>query len=153
MEIGCEKCAEEGADQMTSHGETSGSGLRIANAGRAIRHVFIRDFMVDCLIGVYDHEKEAPQRVRINLDLAVDEGEHPIIDDIRNVVSYETMANGILEIAGSGHVNLVETLAERIADMCFDDDRVGSVRVRVEKLDILKNAESVGVEIERFRKV
>ena len=51
----------------------------IANAGKALRHVFIRDFMVECLIGVYEHEKRSPQRVRINLDLAVDEGEHPII--------------------------------------------------------------------------
>ena len=126
---------------------------RIANAGNALRHVFIRDFMVDCLIGVYEHEKCSPQRVRVNLDLAVDEGEHPIIDDILNVVSYETMANGILAIADEGHVNLVETLAERIADMCFDDQRVDSVRVRIEKLDILENAGSVGVEIERFRKV
>ena len=126
---------------------------RIANAGQALRHVFIRDFMVECLIGVYEHEKRSPQRVRINLDLAVDEGEHPIIDDILNVVSYETMANGILAIADEGHVNLVETLAERIADMCFDDQRVDSVRVRIEKLDILENAGSVGVEIERFREV
>ena len=126
---------------------------RIANAGKALRHVFIRDFMVECLIGVYEHEKRSPQRVRINLDLAVDEGEHPIIDDILNVVSYETMANGILAIADEGHVNLVETLAERIAGMCFDDQRVDSVRVRIEKLDILENAGSVGVEIERFRKV
>ena len=126
---------------------------RIANAGKALRHVFIRDFMVECLIGVYEHEKRSPQRVRINLDLAVDEGEHPIIDDILNVVSYETMANGILAIDDEGHVNLVETLAERIAGMCFDDQRVDSVRVRIEKLDILENAGSVGVEIERFRKV
>ncbi len=126
---------------------------RIANAGKALRHVFIRDFMVECLIGVYEHEKCSPQRVRVNLDLAVDEGEHPIIDDILNVVSYETMANGILAIADEGHVNLVETLAERIADMCFDDQRVDSVRVRIEKLDIIENAGSVGVEIERFRKV
>ena len=126
---------------------------RIANAGKALRHVFIRDFMVECLIGVYEHEKRSPQRVRINLDLAVDEGEHPIIDDIRNVVSYETMANGILAIADEGHVNLVESFAERIADMCFDDKRVDSVRVRIEKLDILENVGSVGVEIERFRKV
>ena len=126
---------------------------RIANAGNALRHVFIRDFMVECLIGVYEHEKCSPQRVRVNLDLAVAEGEHPIFDDILNVVSYETLANGILAIADEGHVNLVETLAERIADMCFDDQRVDSVRVRIEKLDIIENAGSVGVEIERFRKV
>lgn len=138
---------------MTSNAGSSDVKPRIANAGRAIRHVFIRNFMVDCLIGVHEREKETTQRVRVNLDLAVDEGEHPIIDDIRNVVNYETMADGIRLIAGSGHMNLVETLAERVTAMCFEDSRVDSVRVRIEKLDILENAESVGVEIERFRKV
>ena len=63
------------------------------------------------------------------------------------------MANGIIEIAEEGHVNLVETFAERIVVMCLEDQRVDSARVRIEKLDILENAESVGVEIERFRKV
>lgn len=131
----------------------SSSTLRIADAKGMVRHVFIRDFMVECLIGVHDHEKHETQRVRVNLDLAVNEGEHPIIDDIRNVVNYETMADGIVRIAGEGHVNLVETLAERIAAMCLEDGRVDSARVRIEKLDILENAESVGVEIERFREV
>ncbi len=131
----------------------SATSLRIADANSAIRHVFIRDFMVEVLIGVHDHEKEQKQRVRVNLDLAVDEGEHPIIDDIRNVVNYETMALAIVSIAEEGHVNLVETFAERIAAMCLEDERVDSARVRIEKLDILENAESVGVEIERFREV
>jgi len=127
--------------------------LRIADADNATRHVFIRDFMVECLIGVHEHEKQRKQRVRVNLDLAVNEGEHPIIDDIRNVVNYETMADGIEKIAQEGHVNLVETFAERIAAMCLEDHRVHSARVRVEKLDILENAESVGIEIERFSEV
>lgn len=124
--------------------------LRIADAKNSIRHVFIRDYMVDCSIGVHGHEKENDQRVRINLDLAVVEGEQLIADDIRNVICYEEMANGILRIVGQGHVNLVETLAENIAAMCLEDRCVISVRVRVEKLDILADAESVGVEIERF---
>ena len=127
--------------------------LRIADAREGKRHVFIRDYMVNFLIGVHAHEKLQTQRVRINLDLSVDEGNHPIIDDIRNVVNYEDMANGIRQIAESGHVNLVETLAEKIAAMCLKDHRVHSARVRVEKLDILENAESVGVEIERFSEV
>jgi len=124
--------------------------LRIADAKNSIRHVFIRDYMVDCSIGIHGHEKDNDQRVRINLDLAVVEGGQPFDDDIQNVICYEQMANGILQIVGQGHVNLVETLAENIATMCLEDRRVTSVRVRVEKLDILADAESVGVEIERF---
>ena len=60
------------------------------------------------------------------------------------------LADGVADIIGRGHVNLVETLAEDIAAMCLNDRRVLSARVRVEKLDILEHAQSVGVEIERI---
>jgi len=123
---------------------------KIADAGRKLRHVFIRNLMMPCSIGVHRHEKAAEQRVRINLDLAVAEGDRPIDDDIRNVICYEQLARGVERICNRGHVNLVETLAENIAAMCLEDKRVQSARVRVEKLDILADAESVGVEIERF---
>lgn len=122
----------------------------IADGTNKIRHVFIRDMIIDCSISIYTHEKEHEQRVRINLDLTVGEGEDQINDDIRNVISYEDMAIGIEAIIAEGHINLVETLAEKIADMCLQDRRVFSARVRVEKLDIIACAESVGVEIERF---
>jgi len=138
---------------MNSVAADKSGPLHIADARGGKRHVFIRDYMVNFLVGVHAHEKLEAQRVRINLDLSVDEGNHPIIDDIRNVVNYEDMANGIQNIAESGHVNLVETLAEKIAAMCLEDHRVHSARVRVEKLDILENAASVGVEIERFSEV
>jgi len=124
--------------------------LRIADADSKVRHVFIRDFLIDCSIGIYSHEKEHEQRVRINVDLAVTEGDKPIDDNIQNVICYEQLAIGIESIIAQGHVNLVETLAEKIAAMCLQEREVLSARVRVEKLDILESAESVGVEIERF---
>lgn len=123
--------------------------LRIADAGTAIRHVFVRDLVMSCSIGVHGFEKDGPQRVRINLDLAVREGSE-IGDDIANVVCYEGIVSGIRALVGEGHVNLVETLAERIAAMCLEDARVRVARVRVEKLDVFADATSVGVEIERF---
>lgn len=127
--------------------------LRIADAQQAVRHVFIRDYVLECSIGIHAHEKDGPQRVRINLDLAVAEGDLPINDDIHNVICYEDLAEGIQEIVSRGHVNLVETLADDIAEMSLRDRRVQSVRVRIEKLDILENAVSVGVEIERKNQV
>ncbi len=127
--------------------------LRIADARSALRHVFIHDYVLNCSIGIHAHEKTAPQRVRINLDIAVLEGEHQVNDDIRNVICYEDMAEGIQSIIADGHINLVETLADRIAEMALADIRVRTARVRVEKLDILENAASVGVEIERNNQV
>ena len=123
----------------------------IADARGGIRHVFVRDLTLMCAIGVHDHERQAPQRVRINLDLAVIEGDIAhVADDIGNVVCYEDISNAVREICAGDHVNLVETLAEDIAGACLVHGQVRSVRVRVEKLDVFEDAASVGVEIERF---
>lgn len=134
------------------------NATRIADATSGLRHVFIRDLVLSAFIGVYPSEHDAPQRIRINLDLAVlDEGASPMSqaaigrDDLARVVDYEAVANAARSIAGSGHVQLVETLAERIAASIVTDVRVVSVRVRVEKLDVFPDAGSAGVEIERRR--
>ena len=136
---------------MTTSDSNVIHAFRIADAQSSVRHVFIRDLMLNALIGVYGHEKENPQRIRINLDLAVKETPSAVEDRLSDVVSYEDVADGIRSMVASGHVNLVETLAERIADMCFADERVKAARVRIEKLDVFKDAASAGVEIERFR--
>ncbi|MDA0239464.1 MAG: dihydroneopterin aldolase [Proteobacteria bacterium] len=124
--------------------------LRIADAETSIRHVFIRDLVLTGFIGVYRHEHTRQQRIRINLDLAVREDIPPTNDSLEEVVSYEDVADGIRALVASGHVNLVETLADRIAEMCLEDQRVRTARVRIEKLDVFADAESAGVEIERF---
>ena len=124
--------------------------LRIADASQSIRHVFVRDLVLSASIGVHAHEREAPQRVRINLDLAVREDDGPLEDRLENVVCYEALLHRVRGVINEGHVTLVETLAERIAVLCLQDARVRSVRVRVEKLDIFPDVNSVGVEIERL---
>jgi dihydroneopterin aldolase len=123
--------------------------LRIADARKAVRHVFIRDLVLQCCIGVHRHEKRSLQPVRINLDLAVHEGAD-LDDALENVVCYEKIADQVRELVNGRHINLVETLAEEIAAMCLQDKRAMSVRVRLEKLDAIADAASVGVEIERF---
>ena len=124
--------------------------LKIADARQRIRHVFVRDLVLKALIGVHAHEQDRPQRVRVNLDLAVREGESGLDDDLSNGVCYEQLVAGVRGIFDEGHVGLVETIAERIAGMCLTDVRVRSARVRVEKLDVFDGVHSVGVEIERF---
>lgn len=124
--------------------------LPFADARASLRHVFIHDLELKCLIGVHKHERRKSQRIRINLDLAVQEGSSPLADKLSEVLCYEDVADGIRSLVAQGHVNLVETLAEMIADFCLTDDRVRVARVRIEKLDVLADAASVGVEIERF---
>ncbi|HEY3848855.1 MAG TPA: dihydroneopterin aldolase [Acetobacteraceae bacterium] len=129
---------------------------RIASSTRALRHVFLRDLVLSASIGIYPHEHAARQRVRINVDLGVeDDGARALSrvrvgrDDLSRVVDYEKVAATVRGIVGGGHVRLVETLAERIAEACLTDPRVHLARIRVEKLDIFADAASAGVEIER----
>lgn len=124
--------------------------VQFADARTALRHVFVRDLMLDAHIGVHQHEKLGPQRIRINVDLAVWEKDvDGIGDKLANVVCYEEVVSGIRALVAEGHVNLVETLAEQIAALCLEDARVRIARVRVEKLDVFADVTSVGVEIER----
>lgn len=123
--------------------------FKIADAARAIRHVFVRDLMLDAHIGVYTHEHGRTQPIRVNVDLTVSEAAHG--DKHANVVCYEEVVNNIKALVASGHLNLVETLAERVAGSCLTDERVLVARVRIEKLAAIPEAGSVGVEIERAR--
>ncbi|MES1991690.1 MAG: dihydroneopterin aldolase [Pseudomonadota bacterium] len=125
------------------------STMKIADAARAIRHVFVRDLLLDAHIGVYAHEHGRTQPIRVNVDLTVHEAAHS--DALANVVSYENVVNEIKTIVANGHLNLVETLAEQIAAQCLKDERVSVARIRVEKLAAIAEAASVGVEIERAK--
>jgi dihydroneopterin aldolase len=105
-------------------------------------------------VGIYPHEHDDPQRVRVNVDLVVDDdtalaGLVVGPDELHRVVSYEKIVVSVRTIVGSGHIRLVETMAERIAEACLTDARVRIARVRVEKLDIFPDAVSAGVEVER----
>src|SRR5665213_299191 len=123
----------------------------VANAGARIRHVFVRDLTMLALIGIHDAEKLKPQRIVVNIDLSVRESDGPMPDDISHVISYAIIVTKCETIVAEGHVNLVETLAEKFAEACLKDKRVMAARVRIEKPDIIPNATSVGVEIERDR--
>ena len=132
--------------------------VRIASAARKLRHVFLRDMVLPASIGVHAHEHAVPQRVRVNVDLGVaDLGAEGVSvasvgrDVLSRVVDYEVVANSVREIISNGHILLVETLAERIAEACMADARVELVRIRVEKLDVFPDMAAAGVEIERRR--
>lgn len=111
--------------------------------------LFVRDLVLDANLGIYDDERDGPQRVCINLDVRA----HRVHGgaDISSVVSYEKFVRAATEVIAEGHFDLVETLAERIAERCLEDPRVVDVVVRVEKPDIVPEAAGVGVEIHRHR--
>lgn len=125
------------------------SPMKIAETARTTRQVFVRDLRLEAHIGVYAHEQDRTQPIRVNVDLTVEEAPHG--DSLANVVCYETVVNEIKAIVAQGHLNLVETLAEQIASQCLKDERVRLARIRVEKLAAITEAASVGVEIERAK--
>jgi len=120
----------------------------VAESG--VRHVFLRDMVLQASIGWYPHEHGGTQRVRINVDLGVDE-DADASDELKRVVSYETVAIAVRQIVAAGHIKLVETLAERIAAVCLTDTRVRLTRVQVEKLDVFADVAAAGVAIVRHR--
>lgn len=116
-----------------------------------LRCLFVRNMVLDAHIGVFAHEQGVTQRIRVNVAFGVpdDLTQEVGADELARTVSYERVVLLVRELVAQGHVGLVETLAERIAAAVLAERRIRVTRVRVEKLDIFDDAESVGVEIER----
>jgi (5-formylfuran-3-yl)methyl phosphate synthase len=110
--------------------------------------VFVRDLVVPVEIGAYGFERGHTQRVRFNVDVDVASVAGP--DDMRAVFSYDVVMDAIKILLAAGHVELVETLAERLAESVLLHERVRAVTVQVEKLDVVPPG-SVGVKIRRER--
>jgi dihydroneopterin aldolase len=119
-----------------------------AKDGTATDRVLVHDFELPVRIGVYESERAMPQRVRFSVDAEVVRAAHSA-QDIRDVLSYDIITDGIRLIVAEGHIPLMETLAERIANFVLDHSQVQRVTVKVEKLQI--GSGRVGVEITRQR--
>ncbi len=118
---------------------------------RGLRRVFLRGLELIGSIGIYEHEKRYEQRIVVSIELAVRDHYDGYSDRIGDVYNYEEAIGIIKRIVSSGHVNLLETLAERIAEGCLTNDSVEQVMVRLEKPDILPSCRAVGIEIVRCR--
>ena len=113
--------------------------------------ILVRDLVLPWRIGVRRHEIDRRQRVRINLDLIVREQADPTADNYHDVTCYERIIERIRQMAEAGHVKLAETVAHNIATMCLTEPNAMEVTVRIEKLEAIHDAASVGVEITRIR--
>ena len=126
----------------------------MASATRGLRRVFIRDLVLPARIGIHDHERAQAQPVIINVDASVEEAiegaDNATTGTIADVVCYETLTKQIKEVLAGGHTDLVEVLAEEIADRLLADARIIRLRIRLEKPEAIAEAAGVGVEIERL---
>ncbi len=120
---------------------------------RKIRNTYkilINELTLDAFIGIHDFEKKKKQKIAISLSLDVADNISEIEHKIENFVSYEHIVSDIKTILKEGHIDLLETLGEKIVDLCFKDKRVQTINIKLEKLEVFKEANSVGIEI--FRK-
>jgi 7,8-dihydroneopterin aldolase/epimerase/oxygenase len=113
--------------------------------------VVVRGLLVMASIGIQPEEQHTKQRVRISVELTAPDGVAFPAENRRGVINYEKVVTAIRGIADSGHIDLCEGFAERVAEACFADSRVAQVRVTVEKLDVFADAEGVGATLERSR--
>ena len=97
--------------------------------------IFVRDFVVDCNVGVYAEEQGVTQKVAFTVEARLAPHIHSVADKMAEVPSYADIIDAIIALARGGHINLVETYAERIAAGCLMDPMIVAVRVRLEKLE------------------
>lgn len=127
------------------------SQQQLSSAALGLRHVFVKKLAVSASIGIHPHERSAKQTILISLDAAVTETHGDTDANLEDVVCYESMTKTIIAILERGHVDLVETLAETIADTLLADTRIRHLHIQVEKPDAIEAAESVGIAIERLQ--
>ena len=113
--------------------------------------IFVSNYLREMELGAYADERGRTQRVRFDITLEVARGSSPLEDRPAGVVSYDDLVEAIETVATSPRANLVETLAERLAELCLVDPRARRVHLRIEKLDRLPGGAGLGIEIVRER--
>lgn len=117
-----------------------------------LREIRIKNWVIKAFIGIYPHEKNKKQKVRLNISLFQEDTGQKETTRIAEVVDYEKHYRAIKALIEKEHVGLIETLAERIAAACLCDAQVKEVRVEIEKLGLFSHVESCGVTITRSNK-
>ena len=115
------------------------------------RTVFIKDFIIQEIIGIHEHEKTKKQKIKFNIVVDVNQNTVPDEKDIKSIVDYEKITNKLENLVKNKKYNFLESLAEDSFKEIFEDKRINSVKIKIEKPDAIKNADSVGVEVLKNR--
>ncbi|HGJ65455.1 TPA: dihydroneopterin aldolase [bacterium] len=121
-------------------------------ADEKLDKIHIRDLLLRCIIGVYDSERENKQDILINIILYADLSKACKTDNIDDTVDYKVIKKKIVNMVEASSFNLIERLAEKVADICLENHKVRKVNVIVDKAGALRFAKSVAIEIEREQK-
>ena len=121
------------------------------NKGSVKRSVFIKDFIIQEIIGIHEHEKVKKQKIKFNIVIDVDQSTVPNEKEIKSIVDYEKITNKLENLVKSKKYNFLESLAEDSFVEIFEDKRINAATIKIEKPDAIQSAESVGVEVFKNR--
>ena len=115
------------------------------------KKILINDLILDLKLGYYDFEKEKAQKIKFSLEIDYQDKKPTNDKDIKSIVNYGTVVSLITKLVKKKHYNFLETLAEAVFDELFRDKRIGKIMLKIEKLEILKECSSVGIQITKKR--
>jgi len=115
------------------------------------RTVLIKDFFINEIIGIHEHEKINKQKIIFNIVINVNKDTLPDENNLSSIVDYEKITNKIESLAKNKNYNFLESLAEDSFKEIFEDTRINSVKIKIEKPDAISNANSVGIEVYKSR--
>ena len=110
------------------------------------KKILINDLILDLKLGYYDFEKEKAQKVKFSLEIDYQDKKPSNDKDLRSIVNYATIVKLIKKLIKKKHYNFLETLAEAVFDELFKDKRIGKIMLKIEKMEILKDCSSVGIQ-------
>ena len=115
------------------------------------KKVLIKDLILDLKLGYYDFEKENPQKVKFSLEVNYEDKKPSNDKDLKSIVNYAKIVKLIKKLVKNKHYNFLETLAEDVFDQLFEDKRIDKITLQIEKLEIMKDCSSVGIQISKKR--
>ena len=115
------------------------------------KKIIINELILDLKLGYYDTEKEKSQKVKFSLEIDYEDKKPSSDRDIKSIVNYGTIVKLITKLVKKRHYNFLETLAEAVFDELFKDKRIAKIMLKIEKLEILKQCSSVGIQITKKR--
>ena len=115
------------------------------------KKVIIKELILNLTLGYYDFEKEKPQKVKFSLEANYKDKKHTNDRDLKSIVNYDKLVRLIKKLTKNKHYNFLETLAEDVFDELFKDKRIDKISLQIEKLEIMKDCASVGIQISKKR--
>ena len=115
------------------------------------KKVIIKDLLLNFVIGYYSAEKAKKQNVKFNIELNYTDQKNLNDNDIKSIVDYGRIIKVIKNMTKNKHYNFLESLADDLFDELFKDERIDKIKLKIEKLDVIREAASVGIEITKKR--